>query len=606
MAWGLKIGTGAGKTTSGNRAIKQAAVEHSLDYYEPTLAKCDEQLQALTATGIEAMVERGFSADDPDWLDRSITDLDLQPFHTPGLMCLQADAVKVAAGAGVDIGKELCASCPFAGRCGMHVQKDKLVHVRAGGGVIIKTHNRLGYNSAAGQARIVVFDEDPKVHGSLHSRPAVPGGTPHYYVGTLAVADGAARIVGRTEQGAWTDLSKVGGYNSSAFEPWRFANFGLKVLAVQRSTRLQVSDGDLGTFRDVNANIKGSDVETVRGFAVLIEIQDSTHGEGSQPFRVWWSAIGDAENWPDPTSDEAINVQSGFFDLFGGGRLQRIVPGIGGADAIIVAERKMWRMTFVGPAQTFQFDEIESDQGTSTPGSVVKKNETFFFFGHNGFYHFDGANSTPIGQGIMDEFYDNDIELSSTFGFQSAIEAGLDSENKNYVISYRSEAATDDRNDRVIRFNWLTGEFSNSALSVDTLAQVDNFTSATDAPRLSMVDSTFQIVRPEGDPLEATLQTAELTSDRGIYGQVQGVLPYCDTDAIVAQIAVRDRLSDDSPVLTAERSIQLDGFIRWFDQQPTGRFYQCRFRIPAGSDWTFISGMLLEFQNHSAGPRIRA
>ncbi len=412
--------------------------------------------------------------------------------------------------------------------------------------------------------------------------------------------------MGRTEEGAWTDLSKVAGYNSSAFEPWRFADFGLKVLATSRSQRLQISDGDLGTFRDVNANIRGRDVATVRGFAVLADIVDNSHGEGDQPFRVWWSAIANAENWPDPTSDEAITVQSGFRDLFGGGRLQRIVAGIGGSDAIIIAERKMWRMTFVGAPATFQFDEIESDQGTRTPGSVVKWNERFFFFGHNGFYIFDGANSQQIGQGIMDEFYDGDFSLASAFGFQNAIEGALDSENKNYVISYRSQAATTDRNDRIIRYNWITGKFSNSAIAVDALGHVDSSRAATDAPRILMVDSSFQVVRPTGATLEATLECSEITNDRGMYAQVQGVLPYVDTDSVRATIAVRDRLSDTSPVLTTERGIQLDGFIRWVDEQPTGRFYQCRFRIPAGSTWTNFTAMLYEVIYHSAGPRIRS
>ncbi len=443
-----------------------------------------------------------------------------------------------------------------------------------------------------------------KVHGSLHSRPSSFGNEPEYYVGTLAVADGAARIVARGEQSDWVDLSKAAGYNSASNAPWRFANFGLKVLAINRRTRLQVSDGDLQQFRDNNADIRASDVAVVRGFAVLCDINDATHGEGVQPFRVWWSAIADAENFPDPISDEAISVQSGFFDLFDGGELQRIVPGIGGADAIVVAERKMWRMTFVGPPQTFQFDEIESDGGTSAPGTIAKINESFFYLGHNRLFIFDGNNSAPIGQGQILDFLEEDLSLSSTFGNQHQLEAAIDTEKECYVLSYRNADALTDNNNRILRYNWVTQKFGNSAIACDTLGYADSFIAKTDSPRIVYLDSSNQIRRPSGSALEITIEGAELTNDQGDYIQVQGLLPYTDSEDILCRIATRDNLFKNGTVkVSTERGLERDGFFRWFDEQPTGRFYQCRFRIPAGSDWTNITGMLYDFIHHSAGPR---
>lgn len=447
------------------------------------------------------------------------------------------------------------------------------------------------------------FGSALKVHGDLHSVPAVLGNPPQYYCGTFAVADGASRLLGRDEQGAWSDLSKSGGYNCSASTPWRFANFGLKVLAVNQQNRIQISDGDLAQFADISSNLRVADIAAVRGFAVGVRTIDASFGTGNQPFRVWWSAIADASNFPDPLSDEAINVQSGFFDLFGGGNLQRIIPGIGGADAIVVAERKMWRMRFVGPPQTFEFDEIENDQGTATPGSVAPFNKTFFFFGHNKFYHFDGSQSIPIGVGEIDQFYLDDANFSSTFGLQSAVQAAIDSENKCYVVSYRSRAATTDSNDRVLRYSWITGQWSNSALACDSLGHVDSQASRVDAPRVAMIGQAFQIERPIGSNLEATLEGREITHDTGLYYRCQGIMIYVDTDDVVAKLRLRDTQGQD-PDDTNEKGLQADGFVRFGPRVPSGRFYRARIRIPAGTSWTYITGVLYEYMEMAGGSRV--
>ena len=448
-----------------------------------------------------------------------------------------------------------------------------------------------------------VFGTALKVHGATHSRPPDGDNPPRYYVGTFATAAGASRLLAREEQGAWENVSKAGGYSCTANTPWRFANFGLKVLATNRSNRMQISDGGPGDlFRDINNNLRGEDVATVAGFAVLINTQDLSFGEGTQIFRVWWSAIGNAENFPDPLSNEAITVQSGFRDLFGGGRLRRIIPGVGGADAIVVAERKIWRMRFVGPPQTFQFDEVETDQGTAISGSVAAFNETFFFYGHNGFYWFDGSNSTPIGQGTMDQFFLDDLETSSTFGFTRSIEATVDAENKNYVISYRSAAAAGDGNDKVLRFNWITGKWSNSEVRADSLGSVDSFASETDSPRLVFINDDFQIKRSGTVPAEAIIEGREITLDTGSYYMVRAVLPYVDTDDVVARVRFRDT-QGQALKQTTEKSLQKDGYIRFAPDLPTGRFVRCRLRIPAASTWTAITGVLYEFQEFMRGSR---
>ena len=450
------------------------------------------------------------------------------------------------------------------------------------------------------------FGNALKVHGSLHSIASTPGVQPRYYVGTFATAAGDSRLVSRLEQGAWSDLSKAGGYTVTADSPWRFANFGLKVLAANLKTATQISDGGAGVFRDISADIRATDVATVRGFAVLANIIDNTYGEGSQPFRVWWSVAGDGETFPDPVSDAAINGLSAFIDLFDGGRLNRVIAGIGGADAIVIAERKMWRMRFVGPPEVFEFDQIENDQGTSIPGSVAPFNDTFFFYGHDGFYYFDGANSNPIGKGVVDKFFLDELQpggFSSAFGFQLAVEAGIDSVNSCYVFSYRSDDAPDDHNDKILRYNWITQSWSNSALSVDSMAQLDSQFSSTDSPRLVSVDENFELVTFTGTPLEAIFEGRESVFDDASYTQINGVIPFVDASNAQATLRVRDFLYK-TLVDSTERTWQDDGYIRFYPEVINGRFYRCSIRIPAGATWDVINGMLYQYVKHGYGPRV--
>jgi hypothetical protein len=447
-----------------------------------------------------------------------------------------------------------------------------------------------------------LFGDALKVHGSLHSVPSEPGVAPRYFVGTFATASGASRLLTREETGAWTNVSRAGGYNIDAFKPWRFANFGAKVLAATLGNTLQISDGGTGLFRNVNAGIRGADVATVRGFAVLVDINDTAFGEGVQPFRVWWSAIANAENWPDPISDEAVTVQSGFFDLLGGGRLKRIIPGIGGADAIVVAERKMWRMRYVGSPRIFDFDEIQSDLGTAIGGSVAAKNETFFFYVHNGFYWFDGSQARPIGKGIVDKFFFDDVTFASAFGFQRQATASIDTINDCYVFSYRSVDASGNGNNRILRYNYVTDSWSNAAVACDTMGYLDSNGSLTDSPRMMIMGPDFELALLEGDALEATFEGPEQFSQTGGYTQLAAAMPLVDGPGVLLSVKHRNTLFGDT-ITVGEFGFQKDGWIRFGPSCITGRFYRCLIRVPAATAWTAVTGMLYEWQETGQGAR---
>lgn len=448
-----------------------------------------------------------------------------------------------------------------------------------------------------------LFANAIKAHGQLHSVPGQAGGTePRRYVGTLGNAAGESRILTRPEQGAWTDVSKAGAYTISSADPWQFANFGNLVIAGNRGTRTQLSDGGGAAFADITNAPNARFLAEVDGFLMLADIIDNVYGEGTQPFRLWWSAIGDPSNFPDPTSNTAINVQSGFQDLFGGGRIRGIIPGIGGSAAIIVAERRMWRCNFVGPPQIFRFDLIESDQGASIPGAIAAHNETFFFLGQNGFYWFDGQNATPIGQGEMDEFFEGDVQFVGAFGGRNAVVASVDSINKNYVVSYRSRDAVDDRNDSILRFNWITGKWSNSKQSIEVMGQVDSEFTRTDSTDFQIMGGDHEIAQLVGATLEVTIETGESFARDLSITLIKSFLPLIDSNEVQAQILVRDQLSQIA-FETTERGFSDHGVIPFDIENVNGRYYACRMRIPAGATWTYYQGGFYETAPFGYGSR---
>lgn len=160
-AWGLNAGTGVGKTTAAIEALKNNPAGTWVDIYEPTLAKGEELLEDLRAQGLEADIERGMSAHDPDHESRQIDRTLLKDYHTPELMCVQYNAVAEASKHQVQIGEQFCKTCPFAGECGFHKQRGPLRAVADKNGIIVKTHARMKYSSVVDNSAIAIVDEDP-------------------------------------------------------------------------------------------------------------------------------------------------------------------------------------------------------------------------------------------------------------------------------------------------------------------------------------------------------------------------------------------------------------------------------------------------------------
>jgi len=139
------------------------------------------------------------------------------------------------------------------------------------------------------------------------------------------------------------DVSQMGGYAASV--SWKVTQFGKVLIAANGNDQLQGwTIGTSTTWADLSASAPvASYVTVVRDFVVAAN-------NTTNPNRAWWSDINDETDWVSSTTS-----QSDFQDLPDGGNIQGIT---GGEFGLVLLERAIYRMSYIGSPLFFQFDAI--------------------------------------------------------------------------------------------------------------------------------------------------------------------------------------------------------------------------------------------------------
>jgi hypothetical protein len=191
------------------------------------------------------------------------------------------------------------------------------------------------------------------------------------------------------------NVSKTGNYSN--VDRWRFVQFGDTVIAANNVNKLQYFTlGSSTTFDDLAAAAPiAKFVTVVRDFVVSANLDSGTNAN-----KVQWSNINDETNW---TAGAAS--QSDFQIIPDGGNITGVT---GGETGLILLERAIVRMSYIGSPLFFQFDTISRSLGCVEPNSIAKYGNMTFFLGEEGFYACDGQSVTPIGNEKIDRwFYSN-------------------------------------------------------------------------------------------------------------------------------------------------------------------------------------------------------
>jgi hypothetical protein len=222
-----------------------------------------------------------------------------------------------------------------------------------------------------------------------------------------------------------TDVSKAGGYNTASGERFYFTQFGNVVIAANGANKLQ--GWTLGTstaFADLAAAAPTARyVTVVRDFVVAA-------GESSNPNRVYWSDINDETDWTSGTGS-----QSDSQDIADGGDVMGIT---GGEFGLVLMERSISRMSYIGSPFFFQFDSISRNLGCITPNSVGQYASVTYFLSDDGFYSCDGQVVKPIGTEKVDKFFFADVNLNKL----NEMSVAVDPLKKLVIWNYTDNLAT--------------------------------------------------------------------------------------------------------------------------------------------------------------------
>lgn len=228
-----------------------------------------------------------------------------------------------------------------------------------------------------------------------------------------------------TTSGDVTVTNKEDGY--SATSRVRFTQFGSNILFTNNSQRLQsYVMGESSKFKNLSDDAPiAKYITVVRDFVVVA----NTYEEAEQkPYRVRWSDFNDETEWT--YSD---TTQSDFQDLPDGGQIMGIR---GGEIGIVLMERGIYRMTYVGTPFIFQFDNISRGKGCVSSGSVAQFQGITFFLSDDGFYMCDGQQVTPIGAEKVDRWFFENVDEAAL----NDISAAVDPIKKTVVWNFKTNS----------------------------------------------------------------------------------------------------------------------------------------------------------------------
>lgn len=421
----------------------------------------------------------------------------------------------------------------------------------------------------------------------------------------------------------WQNVSVVSDSYTTTDEPWNFVFFNGKVLATNfgHTPQIFTLSPESARFADVAGGPpKGKYIAVIKNaFVAFGNTYDPVNAE--MPQRVWWSAAGNAESWPELGTDEAAQLQSGAVDLLGpGGDVQGFAPDLINADAVVFLEHGVRRMMYSGPPDIFTFLPVENARGTPAPSSIVVNGGIAYYWGQDGIYAFDGGTSQPIGANKVDKFLlgegnrTGDVDMGNI----KRVVGAADPLNKLIWWCYVSRESPDGNPDRLLCYNWQIDRFTLVEITCETIlrllsigytvdeletvlgyATLDSIPAALDSDvwlggklQLGLFDTDHTLNFLSGERLAATVDTQELQPVPGRRLLVTSSRPIVDGQDTAPTVAIgrRERLQDTVSFTTAV-SLNAMGAC---PVRTSGRYVRGRIIVPAGgATWQNVSGLEL-------------
>lgn len=348
---------------------------------------------------------------------------------------------------------------------------------------------------------------------------------------TYFFAAGLSKIYTVSGSGTLTQVNT--GLTTGANDRVRFTQFGKSVIICNNAEKLKSWVlGTSSTFAEVAATAPiAKFITVVRDFVVVANTLETTQ----QQYRVRWSAINDETDWV-----ENVNTQSDYQDIPDGGQIMGIR---GGEFGLVLLERSIHRMTYVGTPFIFQFDNISRNKGCMVSGSVAQYQGITFFLSDDGFYMCDGQNVVPIGAEKVDRFFLSDASEAE----YNSMSAAIDPVRKLVIWNYKSVDATR----KLMIYNFQTKKWTYADANTDYLGEA-----SSGASTLEELDSISGSI----DALTTSLDSLLYVGGKYFLGGTYGTRVYSFTGAnLTGSIATGDIDVGANSVVTLARPIVDNG-----------------------------------------------
>ena len=247
------------------------------------------------------------------------------------------------------------------------------------------------------------------------------------------------------------NVSKSGNYTTPTDQRFRFTQFGNVIVAANGFDKLQ---GFNLNSSSLFANL-AADAPEARYVTIVRDFVVSGY-QSSYPNRVQWSALGDEASWTT-----SATTQADYQDIPDGGS---VVGVTGGEFGLILMDRSIHRMVYVGSPLIFQFDNISRNLGCYEANSVIQYGGTTFFLGDDGFYACDGQNVVPIGNEKVNRFFFDNVDEGTLY----LMSAAVDPTKKLIIWAYASNSSA--TADSLLIYNYQTQRWTSGTTTVDRIA----------------------------------------------------------------------------------------------------------------------------------------
>lgn len=246
--------------------------------------------------------------------------------------------------------------------------------------------------------------------------------------GTRRFIAGSTTKLYEADGTAWTDVSGST-YALGSDDRWSFVQFGDTTIAATPTKRIQRSTST--TFSEVTSAPRAKMVEAAKGFVLAFSTNETTYG--SQGDRWWCSALYDDTDWTPSVSTQCTTGR-----LVGAGGSITAARRFGD-DVIAYKSRALFHGRYVGPAEVWNWQQIQGDIGCVGQDAVVDTGMGHVFVGEDDIYFYDGVRPQPIASGMLRQWF---------------------VDNRNPIYTYKTQVLWD----RVNRLVWI---YFVSNLSVD-------------------------------------------------------------------------------------------------------------------------------------------